>query len=242
MGLVNKIATAILAVLVILVLILGYYGFVPGVSNIMGSNNPRNLGVSYTDSDLNSANTKTMIIINELSDTVPDSDSIAFSQIQETSNTLTSSEVTALMNYHSDEWRNYPVEKIQVRIGSSGDVELSCVIRKDRLKGFADAMGYPEDIRAQVRPYINLVPVNPALYLEGSVEVDNGVVYLSLSKAELGRLSLPANYLSEGSMGLEAFFQDILDRPEIGLSNVSFSNGDVYFEGIYPHSVSVAPP
>jgi len=39
-------AIAIGALVIIAVLVLGYLGFVPGVSNIFGSNKPRDLGVT----------------------------------------------------------------------------------------------------------------------------------------------------------------------------------------------------
>jgi hypothetical protein len=36
----------ILAVVVVLVLVAGYFGFVPGISNIFGSNKPVDLGIT----------------------------------------------------------------------------------------------------------------------------------------------------------------------------------------------------
>ena len=44
----------VLVLILIPTLVLGYLGFVPGVSAIMGSNRPRDLGVRYTEADLSS--------------------------------------------------------------------------------------------------------------------------------------------------------------------------------------------
>ena len=50
----------VIAVLIIILAVasLGYLGFVPGISNIMGANSPRDLGVKYTSEDLQRARSK----------------------------------------------------------------------------------------------------------------------------------------------------------------------------------------
>ena len=44
-------AITIGALVIIAVLVFGYLGFVPGVSNLFGSNKPKDLGVIYTAAD-----------------------------------------------------------------------------------------------------------------------------------------------------------------------------------------------
>ena len=48
----------ILTVVVVLVLVAGYFGFVPGISNIFGSNKPRDLGVTATLANYSSVTAK----------------------------------------------------------------------------------------------------------------------------------------------------------------------------------------
>lgn len=48
----------ILILIIVVILLLGYLGFVPGVSAIFGSNKPRDLGITHTQADLDSAQTK----------------------------------------------------------------------------------------------------------------------------------------------------------------------------------------
>lgn len=49
MNLVKILAVGFIGIIVVAVLVLGYFGFVPGVSDLMGTNKPRNLGVSYSE-------------------------------------------------------------------------------------------------------------------------------------------------------------------------------------------------
>ena len=51
-------AITIGVLVIVVVLVLGYLGFVPGVSNIFGSNKPRDLGVTYTAADYASAHAR----------------------------------------------------------------------------------------------------------------------------------------------------------------------------------------
>jgi hypothetical protein len=48
----------LLGLIVVGLLVLGYFGFVPGLSGLMGSDKPRDLGVTYTAADLTSAQLK----------------------------------------------------------------------------------------------------------------------------------------------------------------------------------------
>jgi hypothetical protein len=54
----------VVAIVVISVIVLGYLGFVPGVSNIFGSNKPEKLGTTFTQQDYQSAITKSGVQFN----------------------------------------------------------------------------------------------------------------------------------------------------------------------------------
>ncbi|MGB9842731.1 MAG: hypothetical protein ACPLN1_00060 [Caldisericia bacterium] len=49
-----KMVLKIVIPILIIVLILGYFGFVPFVSDLMGTNKPKNLGVTFTEKDFES--------------------------------------------------------------------------------------------------------------------------------------------------------------------------------------------
>jgi len=48
----------ILVIVAIVVLVGGYLGFIPGVSGLFGSDQPRDLGAAYTEADLASGQAK----------------------------------------------------------------------------------------------------------------------------------------------------------------------------------------
>lgn len=49
----------ILIIILIPILVVGFFGFMPGVSSLLGTNKPKNLGVTYTAADYASYQQKT---------------------------------------------------------------------------------------------------------------------------------------------------------------------------------------
>ena len=51
MSLIKSVGIGIIAIIVIAILVVGYLGFIPGVSDLMGTNKPRDLGVKYSEAN-----------------------------------------------------------------------------------------------------------------------------------------------------------------------------------------------
>ena len=141
MSIVKKAAYGIVGILLIIVLVLGYLGFVPILSGLMGANSPRDLGISYTQEDIDSANGKLGVTYVALPPSTPDANSVIMEGFHPINVVLGDNELTALFNDHADNWGNYPMSDIQVRFNPEGDIELSGVIETGHLKGFADSKG-----------------------------------------------------------------------------------------------------
>lgn len=75
----RNIGIAAVIVAGVLTLGLGYYGFVPGLSTLLGSAKPRDLKVEPTPQDLESARAKTGIAFGELPKGLPAAVSLEFS-------------------------------------------------------------------------------------------------------------------------------------------------------------------
>lgn len=116
----------IFSVLHILVLVAGYLGFVPGISNIFGSNKPVDLGVTYTAAVSDSGMAKGKIQHIEIADTGSPEGSLSFSGQRATNINLTQSEVTALINGHH--WINVLLSGVQVRFNPDGTTEISGIL------------------------------------------------------------------------------------------------------------------
>jgi hypothetical protein len=242
MGVIGKIIFGIVVLVVVAVFVVGYFGFVPGLSDVMGSNKPLDLGVKYTPSDLASANSKLGVTYKTLPSTENGYASLSRSGEKQVTASFTSAELTALFNDHSAKWKYYPIKDIQVKIGNDGTVELSGVLLVNRFGGLADALEIPEGARSQVRPYLSYISSNPSIYIKGSLSVANNVVQSNVQAVQVGKFSVPINQIQSIQPVFEQFVQDRADGRMVHLNSASLSNGRANIEVLIPQEVGLTPP
>jgi hypothetical protein len=191
----KKAGKVILVILIIGILgvvsVIASLGYIPGLSALFGANKPKNLGVIFSDTDLTSARAKSKIIYGMLPDSTPIEQSIQRVGQQKANFSLTSAEVTALLNNRP--WKYWPVKDVQLKINDDGSAELSCVVVKEKLRGFAIANGIPA---STVDLGLKFIPPDPAVYLKATTALtDNKVSQFDIQSVYLGKFSLPVDKL-----------------------------------------------
>lgn len=109
---------AILLLILAPILVLGYFGFIPGVSNLFGSNKPRDLKIRYTEENRLAARAKTKVEYGELSADTPASTSLVRTGSRPVKFEMSSAEVTSLMNNRP--WKYFPYSDVQVKFNADG--------------------------------------------------------------------------------------------------------------------------
>ncbi len=220
-------------ILLVAVLALGYLGFMPGVSNLFGSNKPRDLGVSYTAADYQSARTKTGTVISDLPSDAAPQDSLKFSGQKVINATFTESEFNALLD--TRDWKYYPLKDSQLKIHPDGRVEFTAVLVKDRVESFAKAVGVSQENIGQITNYIKLLPGDPAIDITGTCTVVNGRISQSVSKFKIGKLDV-TDQIQKNSQSIVNWVQDeLFTLPGVSIKNFHFVNGKVQFEVTLPN-------
>ena len=241
MGLGTKIFAGVAVILLVTVLIFGYYGFVPVLSDIMGANTPRDLGVRYSAADLASANSKLKVTYTTLPSSAEGSASLVETGSQQINVKLTSEEATALLNDYASKWKYYPIDKIQVKFNSDNTIELSGVLRVDRWKGFADAILLPESPRSQVRPFLTYVKTNPSIYMKGTLSI-NSPPQVTISDLDVGRFSISGDQIDDYLFAIAEFIEYVVDLFNIHIDALSIYMGLLTIIAIIPTSVALSPP
>jgi hypothetical protein len=182
----------IAAVLVIaIVLVLGYLGLIPGVSNLMGTNKPRDLGIIYTQADYNSARAKSKIAYEVLPSGTPASQSLQRSGQNNINTAWSSAEITSLMNGRP--WKYWPYKDVQVKLNEDGSAEISGVLDKSKILNYAAAINLPTEV---VKYAVNFLPADPVFYVKGRATLtENKVGLFEPQKVEIGRMPLPLGTL-----------------------------------------------
>jgi hypothetical protein len=130
-------------IVIVAVLVLGYLGFVPGVSYVFGSNKSKDLGVTYTAADYISAHARNGTTHTVLSAGTAPENSITFSGQHAVNTTSTQHEMNALIN--NRQWEYYPLKDCHLRINPDNTVEFSGIIITDRIKGYLEALKLGEN-------------------------------------------------------------------------------------------------
>jgi hypothetical protein len=224
-------------IVVVLVLGLGYLGFIPGVSNLFGSNKAKNLGASYAAADYTSARTKVGTALSVLPASSDPAQSIKFSGSHPVNANFTQAEYNALLNER--EWVNYPLDNVQLKINTDNTLEMSANVSVARLKNCLEALGADSDTMNQVANYLKLIPTDPAVYMKGKLEVENGsVVNSDMLTFKVGNLDLTSQIENNKSSIINGIDSAIDSVP--GLTVKQFKvvsvNGQpaIHFEGTEP--------
>ena len=120
-------AGAVLAVVavVLVILALGYFGFMPGVSTMFGGDKPRDLGVRFTQADLESYHAKRQGQVVLMAPGAPPASSMAYAGSVDVRTSYTSEELTPVAAERAGQWAYWPITDWQIKIGQDGTVESS---------------------------------------------------------------------------------------------------------------------
>jgi hypothetical protein len=231
------IGIAVVAIAVIAVLVLGYLGFMPGVSNLFGSNKPKNLGVSFTSNDLKSARAKTSVVNTDLPSNAAPESSLKFGTPRKVDATFTQAECNALLNNHP--WKYYPLKDCQLKINPDGTAEFSAILVKDRLQGYAQALKVSDGDIKVLNDYLAKVPDDPAFYVKGKGSIiNNQVTGMDVQDFKVGNLSF-TNQIQENQGSLTGAAGTLMRSiTGMNIESLQMVNGSFKFKGTLPDVAS----
>ena len=241
MKLVGKIiGIGALVILILVIGIAGYFGFVPGVSTVMGANSPKDLGVKYTQQDLQSARAKLGQQLLLLPEGLEPKASRTYSGQKPINQRFTQEELTALVN--DARWRFHPVKDAQVRINDDGTVEFSGKLMKDRLEGLIESLELVGESRDQLNKGLGFFLTDPAIYAKGSLTVTNNRMILNVDSAKVGRVPIPTESFSDDQDTLNSTAESLgKNIPGLFVRSLNFQGGRMNLDGTIPAIESVSP-
>jgi len=232
------IVIVIVAVILGVVLYLGYLGFIPGLSSLFGSDKPRDLGVTWTAQDYATAHAATKVEVKTTEITATESaaqtpgETLKLSGSHPAQVTMSSSELTSVINTNSGNWKYFPVSNVQVKINTDGSAQMSGLLNLDRFAGYAAATGVSYSDVKVVMDKFGLLPQAVPFYISATPSVTNNIASMNIGKAELGRASVPQNLISENAGAINGFFTQQLNAfPGFSAKSANFNGGKLNFDG-----------
>ncbi len=226
----KKALIIIVSIIVVIVLVAGYFGFVPGVSQAMGANKAKDLGVKYTQEDLDKARQLANIDLQDLSE---GNTSLGFSGQQEITGDYTSEMITAMIS--SAKYKYYPLSNTQVKINNDGTVEAAGNVNIAKLVKWSNDLGADKNVTDQASSYVGTISANPSFYLKGKMDVANNQINLNLSQAKISRFSAPSSMINQYQGQLADFVEQRIARvPGMDIKSAAFTDGKLKIDGTYP--------
>lgn len=219
-----------IAVIAILVLgFLGYFGFIPGISYVLGANKPMDLGIKYTKEDLDKGRSMTGVELQDLSSTK----SLEFSGSKNISGEYSNEIITAMIN--SAKYKYYPVTNAQVKIGPDGIIETSGNFNIDKAIKWSSDLGSDTTFSTEAKKYVKYVPNNPSFYLKGKMSVTDNQISVDISQAKISRFTATDSIIKQYQGQLADFVESRISAiPEMKIKSADFSSGKLKLDGTYP--------
>jgi len=240
-----KIIKLIILLIIILIIlsvgILGYFGFVPVLSTVFGSDKPRDLGIKYTEKQYLDYVAKSKTEIVALNENVSPQESIIYSGKTDLTQSFTQEEISARLNY--SKWKYMPVKNVQLKINNDGTVEFSAVVVYERLSGFIAREGAGQYSKADVEKglsYIKLIGRDFPVYAKFKASINNNQLSESTESIEVGRFSIPLEKINANSV-IKSVSENIMRKVSgFYAKTVNFENGKMNFDGSVPERINVA--
>lgn len=233
-------------VVIVLIVVLGavgyitYLGFMPGLSNLVGTSKPRDLGVSYTKADYTGFMNKTKTDYIGLSGTPTPDKSIVFSGQKDLSVSFTQAEASARLNY--DQWAYMPISNVQLKFNGDGSFEMSSNVVIGRLDGFINSIGGVGYSKADIdkgMSYLGMIKNDPPLYIKAKVSVTNNQPAINLEDVEVGKIAVPLTGVDANGF-LVGLIKQIFSRvPGFYVQSFALDNGTANFKGTIPEKLQV---
>ena len=193
----------------------GATGLVPGVSAVMGTAAPRDLGVRYTRADYESGLAKIP------GHTVSNPEFMCFTCDYKSRGsvpadaTFTQEEFTAQVNVLNSE--KGPISDAQIRFNGDGSIESSASVTHEWFTGPVYAKGQVGD------------------YSSRGVE-------LAIAKGEVGRIGMNQSQTDDASRVANRVVRDFFTQnPGLSVESLEVGDGDVYFKGTFPEVMEGDP-
>ncbi|MFA6065095.1 MAG: hypothetical protein WCW44_04745 [archaeon] len=201
--------------ILLVILIVGYLGFMPVVSDIMGTNKPKDLGVTYSTTDLASGLAKLdgTQVLNETALCVTCKYTSTGSVPVESS--YTSAEFTAHLNEISSD--KGPLKDTQVKFNKDGTFEATGLISDPRFTN--------------------------AFYIKGTIAEGSGkTIKLDLSDSSVGNLGLAGDQKQKAEEVLNSAVSDFINKnPGMSVESISISDGQLNYKGTMPAQITGDP-
>ena len=209
----------------------GFLGLVPGLSRVLGTNQPRDLGVELSVEQAYAGAERILIPTSssDLEAILADPESAKRFDAK-----LTGDETSSLLLLGQDGIPDWPLRVVQIRFNPDGTAEASGLLRTPLAEAFLTRqLGVPAEDVAAASSAVAVVGEVP-FYIAGDASVVDNHVSLTVSELELGRVTVPGSWYQGNEHVATGYIDSALARNGFHVESLEIADGTVTLNGTRP--------
>lgn len=197
---------------------------------------PAGLGISYTNGDLKSIQSKLKVRFESLpNDAKTDKKLIVFgAHPVETS--FTSQELTAAVDNRHNQYVYFPFHNVQIRVNTDGSVEGTATVNYNDTVNYLLVLGvsYQDIIKAAAK--FKVPNINIPVYLKASGSILNNLGHINIHSVKIANISIPENLVKQYGPGINDLVESVIRerQPSYNIEKLEVKDSKVYFKGTSP--------
>ncbi len=235
----KKLLLIIVVILLILVGVAAYFGFIPGLSDSFVKH--VDLGIENNPQLSLDLRNKSGVQFNIPEDQLPTDKEVVYEGVLNIEESLTSEQVTSILNIVTTELTYMPFSNVQIRINEDGTSEASFNLNIETTVNEAKKLGYTDEQIEEGKKYLGVLGDSVYVYAKLSFDISNDELTVNPYAFRIQNFNVPDSITK---MVAEAGGNAIEDRlslvPNLSISSLKQVGDRLNFTGTIPQSVRVA--
>lgn len=230
--------TFLILIIIAIPLTLGYFGLIPAISKVLGTNKPRDLGKTFNQEVYNKTFEKANCTKANLEPSNDYPYSVKYEDFHEVEISFSDDELTSVAN--SYDYKDACLTSVQIRINPDGSAEGSGIFSTPALVNYLINIGIPAQGIATAMEKYPIPKHQLPFYVKGTGSVINNQINMDLSSLELGRIPVPQSIISTYQQPLADFIENQIFKlaPDTNMEKVTLENGKLNYKGKLPGKIS----
>jgi hypothetical protein len=229
--------------LLFLILIVGgvaaYFGFIPGLSDTFVKR--VDLGVGYNPQYSIDLREKTGVQFNIAEEDWPIQKEVVYEGTLDIDESLTSQQVTSILNIVKDELSSIPFSNVQIRINEDGTSEASFDLDIDTTVNEAKKLGYSDEDIEKGKKYLGVLGDSVYVYAKISFDIQDDQLSVTPYAFRIQNFNVPTAITEMvAETGSDAIEDRLSQVPNLYIESLKQVGDRLNFKGTIPQSVSAA--
>lgn len=215
---------------------LTYAGLMPVLSEALIK--PRDLGVRVDPQLVSDFDAKHQMINALPNGVVPSEREPIYSGQTSLDVTLSSAEISSILDYWQKQYSKNPISQVQVRINNDGTSEVSGILDLAVAVEMAKQLGYSDEQISQGKKFLGIINTRLPFYLHGTGEVVNNRVQVKATQAQIAKINLPSEWVEQvNQVTSDAIERRIRQIPNLKVESLELVEAAVKLKAETPNTI-----